>query len=79
MTPRGHDPDCLLIDKNHDGPHHVRPDHPALKGKANVYHCSICHYSLWDPTYADIEAHVLDEHANGVTSERFAIDGNGPQ
>jgi hypothetical protein len=26
-----HDPDCLWIDKLHDGPHVVRPDHPRLR------------------------------------------------
>lgn len=61
-----HDPACLLIDKNHDGPHHVRPDHPALKAgidSGRVYNCSVCHWSMYDPAYGDIEAHVLEEHA----------------
>lgn len=34
-----HDPDCQLVDKNHSGPHHVRPGHP--KAEAVEYRCEL--------------------------------------
>ena len=57
-----HDPDCLLLDKNHEGPHHVRPGHPKLNGPH--WHDENC---MCLPTDAQAEIWLVENDLIAVT------------
>ena len=73
-----HDPDCLLLDKNHDGPHMVRPDHPKIRLTPQTYECSACDYVMWDAALGDVEDHWRDAHraeaAQGAAPRAEGLD-----
>lgn len=56
-----HDPACLLLDLDYDGPHIVPPDHPVLQNQL-VYRCRKCGWAFHDPSWQDIEDHWEGGH-----------------